>query len=268
MRSLPPEKLAEAKTEFGDRLIQEASSSFTYVGLPLGIPALKEKKIRQALSMAIDRKAIIKNIFDDRFIPAKSVVSPVVPGSRDDACKYCDYDPAKAKALLAEAGGWKGGKIQFWFNAGAGHEKWMQVVGDQLKANLGIDYELKGNLQFAEYLGLADEKKFTGPFRLGWQMDYPLAENYLKPLYGTQGSSNNTGYTNAEVDKLITQGDEAKSLEEAIKFYQQAEDLVLEDLPVIPMWFGQSSMAYSEKVGNVTYDVVNANPDFEALTVK
>lgn len=264
----PPEKYTEAKQQFGERLIEEPTSQFTYVGLPSYVTSLQDKKIRQALSLAIDREAIVKNVLNGRFAVAKSVVSPVVPGSRTDACKHCDYDPAKAKTLLAEAGGWKGGKIQLWFNAGSGHDVWMQAVGDQLKKNLGIDYEFKGSLQFAEYGNVADEKKFTGPFRLGWLMDYPSPENYLKPLYGTQGSSNNTSYSNKAVDDLITKGDGASSLDAGIKEYQAAEDLVLEDLPVLPMWFGKSSTIYSDKVGGVEYNVVDTNPDFAKLTIK
>jgi peptide/nickel transport system substrate-binding protein len=265
--TVPPEQYAQAKQQYGDQIIEQASSSFTYVGLPLSRPEFKDKRVRQAISLAIDRQQIIDAVFSGRFTPAKSVVSPLVPGSRENACPYCDPDPARAKQLLADAGGWKGGTLQLWFNAGAGHEQWMQAVGNQLKTNLGINYALKGDLQFAEYLGVADEKKFTGPFRLGWIMDYPLPENYLKPLYGTQGSSNNTGYTNPQFDQLITQGDSAGSIDEAITFYNQAEDLILEDLPVIPMWFGKTSVLKGENVSDITYNRVN-ELEFESASLK
>jgi peptide/nickel transport system substrate-binding protein len=263
--TVPPEKYTEAKQQYGDQIIEQPSSSFTYVGLPLKVPAFADPRVRQALSMAIDRQAIVDAVFNGRFTPAKSVVSPLVPGSREDACAACTYDVAKAKELLAQAGGWKGGKIQLWFNAGAGHDKWMQAVGNQLKANLGIDYQLKGDLQFAEYLGVADEKKFTGPFRLGWIMDYPSPENYLKPLYGTSASSNNTGYTNKEFDALVVKGDNAKSVDEAITFYQQAEDIVLKDMPVIPMWFGRTSVLKGENI-DIVYNQVN-ELEFETATI-
>ncbi|MGH3711996.1 MAG: peptide ABC transporter substrate-binding protein [Micromonosporaceae bacterium] len=268
MGSVPVDKVEEARGTFGDRFIEEPTSTFTYLGLPQYVPELKNKKIRQALSLAIDRKEIIKEIFSDRFAPAHSVVSPIVPGSRDDACKYCDPDPDKAKALLKEAGGWPAGKkLQLWFNAGASHDKWVQAVGNQIKDVLGIEYELKGDLEFAEYLEVGDQKKYTGPFRLGWVMDYPSMENYIKPLYGTQGSSNSSAYSNAEVDKLVAEGDKAASLEEGIEKYQAAEDIILEDLPVIPLWFGQSAMAYNDNVDNVEYDVIDYNPDYTKITV-
>ncbi|MGH3646735.1 MAG: peptide ABC transporter substrate-binding protein [Micromonosporaceae bacterium] len=268
MRTVPVDKVEEARGEFSDRFVEEPTSSFTYLGFPTYAKEFKNKKLRQAFSLAIDRKAIIKEIFADRFTPAKSLVSPVVPGSRDDACKYCDPDVDKAKQLLQEAGGWpKGKKLELWFNAGASHDQWVQAVGNQLKENLGIEYELKGDLEFAEYLEVADGQKFTGPFRLGWIMDYPSPENYLKPLHGTQGSSNNTKYSNPAADKLIAEGDNAATLEEGIEKYQAAEDLMLEDMPVIPLWFGRSAMAYNDKVGDVSYNVIDTNPDYSKITV-
>jgi oligopeptide transport system substrate-binding protein len=255
MRNLPPAKVPEARAKFGDRLIEQPSPAFTYVGFPLYQDAFKNKKIRQALSMAIDRKPIIDAVFQGRFTPAKSFAPPDFPGGKDGTCKYCDFNPDKAKALLAEAGGWPAGKkLELWFNAGAGHEVWMQAVGDQIKKNLGIDYELKGQLQFAEYLETADAHKFTGLFRLGWSPDYPANENYLKPLYGTDGSSNNTTFSNPDFDSKISGGDQAKSIDEAGKLYQQAEDIAGEEMPVIPMWFGKSSVTYAETVTNVEWN--------------
>ena len=146
--------------------------------------------------MAIDRQAIIDAVFDGRYKVATGVVSPNFDGYRANVCKYCKLDVAQAKSLLAAAGGWKGGKLQLWTNAGIGHDKWLQAVGDQIKANLGIDYELKVNLQRAAYLETGDNRGFTGPFHSGWGPDYPIIETYLAPLYATGGSSNSSFYEN------------------------------------------------------------------------
>ncbi|MCN0155337.1 ABC transporter substrate-binding protein, partial [Salinispora arenicola] len=130
-----------------------------------------DKRVRQAFSLAIDRQSIVDAVFDGRYSPATGFIAPTFQGAREGVCTYCKKDVEKAKALLAEAGGWKGGKLVLWANAGAGHDAWLQAVGDQIKAALGIDYELKVNLQFPEYLETADNRKFTGPFRLGWGPD-------------------------------------------------------------------------------------------------
>ena len=140
-------------------------------------------------------------------------------------------------------------------------------MGDQIKAALGIDYEIKVNLQFPEYLATADAKKFTGPFRLGWGPDYPVIEIYLKPLYGTDASSNNSGYSNPEFDKLITEGDSAADLAGAIAKYQAAEDIVGEDIPVIPMWFSKVAALYSSNVDNFVWNKIS-DAEYGKITLK
>lgn len=266
MYTIPPARYKEAKSTYGERLFEQPGDSFTYVGLPLYNENFKDKRVRQAISMSINRKSIIDAVFDGRFTPATGLVAPTFVGYRENACKSCVQDIEKAKALLAEAGGWKGGKLTLWANAGAEHEKWLQAVGDQIKAALGIDYELKVNLQFPEYLATADAKKFTGPFRLGWGPDYPVVETYLKPLYGTGGSSNNSTYSNPAFDDLIKKGDAADA-QAALAFYNQAEDLVLEDMPVVPLWFSKTAALYSDKVDTFVWNKIS-DAEYGKITLK
>jgi ABC-type transport system substrate-binding protein len=259
VKDIPPDAISTAPDEFGDRFLTRESSSFTYIGFPTYDPRFEDKRVRQAISMGIDREAITEAIFNGTRKPAYSAISPVVDGHREDACKFCEYKPDEAKALLEETDFDVSQPVDLWFNAGAGHDAWMQAVGNNLRDNLGITYKLQGGLQFAEYLPKGDAKGFTGPFRLGWAMDYPSPQNYLEPLYSTSAlapaGSNQTFYSNPEFDKLITEGNGAESNEEAIEKYQAAEDVLLEDMPIMPMFFGRVQAVHSENVDNV---VVNA----------
>jgi ABC-type oligopeptide transport system substrate-binding subunit len=258
MYTIPPAKYKDAKSTLGDRLFEQPSNNFTYLEFPLYDPAFQNKKLRQAFSLAIDRKAIIDAVFDGRFSPAEGVVSPLFDGYRPNACANCKTDVTKAKQLLAEAGGWPAGKkLALWANAGAGHDKWLQAVGDQLKAALNIDYELKINLQFAQYLETKGNHGFDGPARAGWGPDYPVLETYLAPLYGTKGSSNDSTYSNTKFDDLIKQGNGAKTPADGIKFYQQAEDIIVDDLPVVPMWFGKITAVYGEGVNKFVFNNIS-----------
>lgn len=256
---MPPDALASAADELGDRFLEAPSSGFTYLGFPTYDPRYADKRVRQAFSMSIDRQAISDAIFNGSREPADAFVAPVVDGYREGACEYCQLDVERANALLDEAGFDRSQPVELWFNAGAGHDAWVQAVGNQWRENLGIEYVLKGDLDFSEYLPLLDEKGVTGPFRLGWSMDYPSPQNYLEPLYSTAAlppaGSNATFYQNPEFDALIQQGNSASSNEEAIQFYNQAEDLLLEDMPVIPMFFDLEQAAHSENVSNVVIDV-------------
>ncbi|CAN5751079.1 ABC transporter substrate-binding protein [soil metagenome] len=253
MDALPPENIPQAPDEFGDRYIERESSSHTYLGFPLYDERFSNPDLRIAFSKAIDREAIVEAVRPDQ-TAAYSVVSPVVAGAREDPCgDNCAYDPEAAMELFESAGGYEG-TLTLWFNAGAGHDEWVQAVANQLQQNLGItDVEFE-TLQFAEYLGLLDNEEITGPYRLGWVMDYPSPQNYLEPIFGSEGSSNNSGYSNPEVDELIAQGNAAESVDAGIEFYNQAEDIILQDMPHIPIFFGRVSAATSENVDNVVID--------------
>ena len=268
---VPPDAIETFKEEFGDRALERESSTFDYVGFPTFDPRYKDKRVRQAFSMAIDRKGINEAIFNGTRAPASSLVSPVVDGSRPDACKYCEYKPDEAKKLLAETGFDTSKPVDLWFNAGAGNDDYFQAIGNNLRDNLGITYKLQGSLQFAEYLPKIDAKGITGPYRLGWSMDYPSPQNYLEPLYSTAAlppnGSNGSFYSNKAFDDKVAEGNAADTNEAAITAYQAAEDLVLEDMPVMPMFFRLIQSAHSEKVSDVVVDAFG-RIRLEDVTVK
>ncbi|MPZ71092.1 MAG: ABC transporter substrate-binding protein [Actinobacteria bacterium] len=254
MDALPPEQLAAAEEQFGDRFLRAPSSTFTWIAFPTTIPPYDNTDIRMAMSMAIDRQPIIDAIYNGSLQAADAFVSPVVDGYRPGACgQACVYDPEAAKALFDEAGGIDG-PVTMWFNSGAGHEEWMEAVANQWRQTLGIEEIVFESLEFADYLGRLDEGTIEGPFRLAWAMDYPSAENYIGPIHAPGGSSNYTGYDNPELAELLTEGDGAETQEEAIAAYNAAEDLLARDVPIIPMWFAEIQAAHSENVGNVVID--------------
>jgi oligopeptide transport system substrate-binding protein len=259
---VPADQIEAGKAEFGDRFIEAASSSFSYIGFPLYVPEFEDPDIRTAMSMAIDRQAIITAIFFDTLVPADDMASPVVQGYREGACgAACTFDPEAARELFDAAGGIDG-ELTIWFNNDGGHEQWIEAVANQWRQNLGIENIVFESSEFAEYLGRLDQgidddpqtDGVTGPFRLGWVMDYPSMQNYLENLHGTGAGSNYTTYSNPEFDDLMAQGKAASSLEEAVSLYQQADDLIIQDMPIIPLWFGVSQAVTSERVTNVNID--------------
>ncbi|HEY0359861.1 MAG TPA: ABC transporter substrate-binding protein [Mycobacteriales bacterium] len=254
MDELPAERIPAARSQFGDRFIDQPNSEFAYLGYPLYDPQFRNPDLRRALSMAIDRKAIIDAIFHGAYTPATSVVSPLFePGQQDPCGQSCRFDPARAKQLYDRAGGYSG-TLTLWFNSGAAHEKWMEAVANQLRTNLGITDVRFRSLEFPQYLARIDADQMTGPFRLSWVADYPSAQNYLEPLYTTRGSANDFRYSNPRVDRLIAAGNAAGSVAAGGQRYQEAERLVLADMPTIPLWFERTQAAHSDRVGNVVID--------------
>jgi oligopeptide transport system substrate-binding protein len=250
---IPTEELPAVRAQFGRRFVERDSSTFNYLGFPMRDPAFARRELRQALSMAIDRDAIVKAIFSGSKQPAGSLISPLVPGSRRDACAACQFDPARARALLAQAGGWSG-PLRLWFAAGQKNEPAMEAIANQLRQNLGIKDVVFESPELPALFSAVKARTVTGPFFLNWVMDYPSPQSYLEPLYFSTSSSNRTGYVNPAVDQLIAEGNRAPSMEAGIKSYQAAEDIILEDMPVIPLWFGKTPAAHSGRVERVVID--------------
>jgi ABC-type transport system substrate-binding protein len=264
MDTVPPEQIEAAQTDPNVNFIEGPSSVYTYVGFPTYQEPFDDVNMRRAISMAIDRQSIVDAIrIGDA--PADSFVAPVIAGYREGACgDACTYNPEEAKRLFDQAGGYDG-TLTLWFNSGAGHEEWMEAVSNQLRENLGIQDVQFESLDFAQYLPRLEELQVTGPFRLGWSMDYPAMQNYLENLLYTDASSNYTGWSNEEFDSLIDQGNAAETIEEGIEFYQQAEDIAAEELPQAPMFFDRLAAAHSNRVDSVEF---NTQEDVNFFTIE
>lgn len=254
MTTIPIESLGAAPGDLGERFKKSPASTFQFVGFPTFQKEFANVDVRKAISMAVNRKELTEQIFLGSRVPANAFVSPVVSGYRDNSCgEACTYDPAKAKQLYTAAKG--PADIKVTYNADGGHKAWVDALCNQLKAGLGVNCTGVGEPKFADLLTKVEKKDPVGLIRLGWVMDYPLMENYLGPLYSTTGSSNYYGYSNPQFDALVKQGSEAATQEEAIKLWQQAEDILAKDMPVIPLRFGQNTYGHSAKVKNVEVDL-------------
>jgi oligopeptide transport system substrate-binding protein len=242
------------KSDLPDRNGQKESGVIqTITAAPSKVdPNFADPRIKQAISMAIDRDTIIKQIFNGTRVPATGWVSPVVDGYKAEQCgEYCKYDPAKAKALLAEAGGFKGDKITLSYNADAAHKEWTEATCNSIKQALGVECQAVGVVDFATFRSQIADRKMKGLFRTGWQMDYPSIENFLAPIYKTGASSNDGDYSNPEFDKLLAEGAAAADPAAANAKYQEAEALLAKDMASIPMWYGKTTMGWSDKVTGV-----------------
>lgn len=255
---IPIESLGSARADLGDRLKQSPNSVIQFLSFPTFDKRYSKVEIRRAISMAIDRDEIVKTLFLDSQKPLRSFVSAVVPGYRPNTCgEACEYNPAKAKALFDAAGGAAavGGRVELAYNVDGGHKAWIDATCNQIKKNLGVDCVPNPQPKFSELLTKVEKKQPVGAFRMGWIFDYPAMENYLGPIYTTNGSSNYYGYSNAEFDRLVREGDRARTPEEATKLYQQAEDILGRDLPVLPLRLGQNTFGHSTRVTNVNLDL-------------
>lgn len=260
IQEIPDSALQTFETDFEGRAVNQPSAANATITIPerLAHWSGEEGNLRrQAVSHAIDREEITDVIFNGTRTPAKDFTAPVIDGYSEDipGAEVLEFDPELAKELWAQADAiapWSG-SFQIQYNADGPNQGWVDAVANQLKNNLGIDASGAPIPTFAEHRTMITERTTQTAFRTGWQFDYPSMFNALGPLYGTGAGSNDGDYSNPEFDALLDEGASATDVEEGIAKFQQAQEILFEDLPVIPLWYTNAMGAWGEQVENVEF---------------
>ncbi|MEV1130354.1 ABC transporter substrate-binding protein [Agromyces sp. NPDC049794] len=260
IQTIPDSALQTFETDFEGRAVNQPSAANATITIPERLPhwSGEEGKLRRAaVSHAIDREEITDVIFNGTRTPAKDFTAPVIDGYSEDipGAEVLEFDPELAKELWAQADAiapWSGA-FQIQYNADGPNQGWVDAVANQLKNNLGIDASGAPIPTFAEHRTMITSRTTQTAFRTGWQFDYPSMFNALGPLYGTGAGSNDGDYSNPEFDKLLDEGASATEVEEGIEKFQQAQEILFEDLPVIPLWYTNAMGAWGEQVENVKF---------------
>ena len=260
---IPPSALQNYKGDLGDRWVNQAYAGNATMVIPSYLPEFKGEAgqmRRQAISMAIDRQQIIDNIFFGGKEVAKEFTSPVLDGYSDSlpGNEVLTFDAAKAKDLWEKAEKikpWPAGKA-FTITSnidGAGNKEYITAMANQISNTLPIKAELNPIPTFKEMRTLVGDKKLTGGSRAGWQADYPSLYNFLGPLYGTGAGSNDGDYSNPAFDKKLAEGLAATSVEEGNKIFNESQEILLKDLPVVPLWYQAVQGGWSNNVSDVKF---------------
>jgi oligopeptide transport system substrate-binding protein len=260
---IPPSGLAGNlyQTDLANR-----SVSRTYLGVQrLDDPRYQNPQLRQAISMAIDREAVNQQIFGGTRPPADGLVAPDVPGRVPNQCgELCTYQPERARQMF-EATGFQG-PIELTSNADSGNAEWIQATCVTISNALGVQCNFVPVPTFGEIRTAINAREMNDIYRTGWVADYPSIENFLNPLYRTNGSTNDGEYSNPAVDELLARADAAPSIEEGNVLYQEAERLIIQDMPAIPVYFQSFQAGWSERLQNVTVTPFR-ELDLESVTV-
>lgn len=259
--AVPDSALATFEDEFGDRAVNQPAAIFQGFNMPYYLEHWSgdEGKLRRAaISMAINRDEITDVIFQGTRTPASDFTSPVIAGWSDslEGAEVLEYNPEEAKAKWAEAEAispYGDTVFDIAYNADGGHQAWVDAVANSIANTLGIQAVGKPYPTFAAALDDRENEKLTGATRAGWQGDYPSMYNFLAPLYRTGAGSNYEGYSSEEFETLLDEGAKAQSVEDATAKYQQAEEVLLADLPAIPLWYSNVTGASADTVDNVVF---------------
>lgn len=244
----------QARNDFGDSVYELDAPGVDFLGFTLSDPRFSDVRVRQAISMAIDREAINDAVFGGSQVPATSLTAPSMPGDPEGVCgEYCEFDPDAAKALLEEAGGFDG-EMKVHFVANWGQEDYFEAIANQLRQNLGIEAVIASpSADFAAFTDAVQNGETDGPFRARWGALYPSQQNTLTAVFTATGEGNfgAGGYSSPEVDELLRQANAADTLEDSLAGYVAAQERILQDFPTVPMFGNRYLYVTSDRIAEL-----------------
>jgi peptide/nickel transport system substrate-binding protein/oligopeptide transport system substrate-binding protein len=258
--------IPEAEGAYPDLVRRSAIDDWrNYLSLPTYLPGFDNPDIRRALSMAIDRDAIIASLLDGQAHVATDYDIPVSVGYRDDACgDSCTYDPEAARALWDAAGGIDG-PLTVTSVTGTGREVWAEAIANQWAETFDTEVTVAQVASENTWSGILG-KEVQSPVALGAPANYPSPLDTLGPSYSSSGSVNGSFYNNPEFDALLADAAAAAETEEQMDLYAQAKDLLISDTASILLWTYPSTYVVSERAKSWTPDSFNKG-EFGPVTI-
>jgi len=234
IKTVPTAKLDDAKKR-AEYFVAEYLGSYFY-RFNTTKEHLKDKRVRKALSLAVNRKTITSDVTKAGQIPAPWFC-PAIAQAQYEPPKGFSYDPDAARKLMAEAGfpGGKGfPKLTVFYNKSEDHKKVAEAIAQMWRETLGIKVSLQ-NSEWKVYLKTVELLDYDVA-RAGWIGDYGDPMTFLD-MWVTGGGNNNTGWSNPRYDELIKKAQSEQDLVKRAKLLQDAERIVVEDeFPILPIY--------------------------------
>jgi len=227
----------------GEIVVGSPAFDVYYFGFNTTEAPFDDVKVRQAFNYAIDRKSLASMLLEDLMIPATGILPPGFPGYNPDLQGY-DYNPDKARQLIQESK--YGGldelpriTLTLPGSFGAAINPSIEAMLAMWETNLGVRIELL-QTEWAIFLQDLHQNRFQMFGGLGWIADYPDPENFLDVLFHSKSNNNQSQYTNFELDSLLEKA--RVEQDETLRFniYHQAEEIIVEDAPWVPLWHSNS----------------------------
>jgi len=251
---VPPARATDAARTFGRRGMNPYIGVVFY-GLNVKSRDLADPRFREAISLAIDRKQIVDEVYQGSAGLATGLVAEAVPGRAGNACgERCRFDPDRARELLIEA--FPAGGIP---EVAIDHDDdpTQQAVAALIKTELdtvGIPAVLRPH-PFADYgrFLVSGQQEL---FRLGWIADYPSPDGFLTPLFSSTSPDNLTGLASPEIDQKLAAARAEADPQKRLALYLEVEQLVLDQYVVVPVAQLESRMVASSRVQGFDLDAL------------
>ncbi|HEX7367534.1 MAG TPA: ABC transporter substrate-binding protein [Pelobium sp.] len=220
---------------------------------------LKYKKVRQAINYAINRERLVKYLRNSVGIPGTAGFVPAgMPGFSAKAVKGYNYNPIKARRLLKEAGFPNGkGMPEITLSTTTSYKDLIEFVQGEL-SNVGIKSKIEVNQSASLREVIA--KRQVNFFRGSWIADYADAEIYLSMFYSKNYvpiGPNYTSFNNKEFDRLYEQMNVYRDEKERFKLYQKMDQLVMDEAPVVVLFYDESVNLYQNNITGLSSNAQN-----------
>jgi hypothetical protein len=240
-------------TKFTTVEIETPSNMF--LGFDLRNELLADKRVRQAIAYAINNEDLVKTVFNGSASVATSPVPKITTGHNENSNNY-PQNIEKAKQLLAEAGYPNGFNIELFVSEDNQRIDIAVIIQDNLK-KIGINAEIK-TFQWAAYVSTIENPNIIKPlFIMSWNISNDDPDEVLYPLYHSSQIDAHTNvvfYKNEKFDNLISEARETTDKEKRMKLYEEAQDIIQEDLPHYTLVYPKQNFAYKASIKNIKYN--------------
>jgi ABC-type transport system substrate-binding protein len=253
---IPSEDIPRLEKDPNIKLDSTETLRVLFIGINVTKKPLNDVRVRQALNYAVDKEAIVKNLYQGRALVSAGMVGPLTTGYV--RIEGYSYNPEKAKQLLTEAGYPNGFKVKLWSPQGRYPKDFemAQAIQQQLK-KVNIDCTLD-TMEWAAYLAATrkpPEQNESELFLIGWAPSTAEARWILAPLFTTEqwvpSGNNRTFFSNKEFDEMVTKFTGATTKTEMDKYLKAAQDLLSKEAPSIPILVTKETIGYSKKLKGV-----------------
>ena len=253
---IPSEDIPRLEKDPNIKLDSTETLRVLFLGINCYKKPYSDVRVREALSYAIDKESIVKNIYQGRALVASNLVTPLTTGHIP--LKGNPYDPEKAKKLLAEAGYPQGFKAKLWSPMGRYPKDFEMAQALQQQLNkVGVDCTLD-TMEWAAYLAAGrkpPEQADAELFILGWAPSTAEARWAVYPIFTTEQwapkGNNRFYYSNKEFDEAVDKFSMATTKAERDKYLKIAQELLIKEAPAIPIFVTKETIGYSKKLKGV-----------------
>jgi len=224
------------------QLISYARLSIYYLAMNQAKPPFDKKEVREAFNHAVNKQQLTDVALKGLLTPADGIVPPGMPG-HNDHLKPLGFDANQAKELLGKAG-YPDGRgfppVTLVTRQGAGtYKKIAETLTGVYKQSLGLDLTVE-EMEWGAFLAQVQRGNAPPAYVLAWGADYPDPQNFLDILFHTGSKNNRTNYHNEAVDQVLDQAATESDFNKRMSLYNQAEQMIVDDTPWVPLAYGQS----------------------------